>query len=214
MRTLARLWNSTFLRKSLLGGVAAGTILASAIAFVPVAPVYAQGPGGTATPAPSPDHTQQYERLKALFEKEKDLASKLQDRIEKGRDVVTKIQKLIDWARQHGLDVSGMQAALDRFKAALSRAQADLDDAKAVLTAHAGFDDSGNVTNPAEARNTVRKAGEDLKDASQALRGAAHDLKTAVDAVRSQAQGLRGQGKGAGGSGSATPSTATQGAGA
>jgi predicted component of type VI protein secretion system len=215
MRILARWWNSAFLRKTLLGGVAAGTILASAIAFAPVAPAYAQGPGGTPTPAPNVDHAQQYQRLKALFEKEKDLASRLQARLEKGQDVVAKIQKLIDWARQHGIDVSKLQAALDRFKAALLRAQADLDDAKAVLTLHRGFDNSGNVTDPAQARDTVKKAGEDLKDAVQALRGAAGDVKAAVDVIRSQAQGLKGKGSsGAGGSSSSTPSAGTQGTGA
>ena len=209
--------NSAIMRKTLLGSIAAGTILASVIALAPVT-VYAQGAGPTVTPGPHPNQAQLYQRLKNLFEKEKDIASTLESRLEKAQDLVAKIEQLIDWAQQHGIDVSGLRAALDRFKAALDRARADLNDAKAVLTTHAGFDDSGNVTNPAEARNTVLKAGEDLRDAVQALRGSAQDLRSAFEGLRTQLQSMRGQGNGGqggsgadGNSGTTAPSSGSQG---
>lgn len=100
-------------------------------------------------------------RLERVFEYQReryDHQSQLLERIPK---FTNRIQGLIDRATDKGYDASAVQTALDAFTAALPAAQAAHDQAGALISAHAGFDDKGKVTDAATAFQTVR----DIHDA-------------------------------------------------
>jgi hypothetical protein len=78
---------------------------------------------------------------------------------------VAKIEELIAKADEHGYDTSSVQAALDAF-----------------VAAHAGFDDSGNVTDQTAALGTVRSLRTALQSAHQAMNGTGVALREAVKA--------------------------------
>ena len=94
--------------------------------------------------------------------------------------VVTQVQALITTAKSDGISTSGLEAALDVFQAQLRTAKASHATASAVLSAHKGFDNSGNVTNPVLAAQTVRDATQSLSDAHNVLVQSSRDLLTAL----------------------------------
>ena len=108
--------------------------------------------------------------------------TKQQDNLSKANDAVAKTQDLISQAQAKGLDTSALEAALATFQAQLATAQASDGTAASVLSAHNGFDASGNVTDTTAAAQTVKDATQALKDGGDTLAQASSDLKTAVQA--------------------------------
>jgi len=94
--------------------------------------------------------------------------------------VVTQVQALITTAKSDGISTSGLEAALDVFQAQLRTAKASHATASAVLSAHKGFDNNGNVTNPVLAAQTVKDATQSLSDAHNVLVQSSSDLLTAL----------------------------------
>jgi hypothetical protein len=94
--------------------------------------------------------------------------------------VVTQVQALIAAAKSDGVSTSGLEAALNVFQAQLRTAKVSHATANAVLTAHKGFDNAGNVTNPVLAAQTVRDATQALSDAHNVLVQSSNDLLTAL----------------------------------
>jgi len=94
--------------------------------------------------------------------------------------VVTQVQALITAAKTDGISTSGLEAALDVFQAQLRTVKVSHATANAVLTAHKGFDNAGNVTNPVLAAQTVKDATQSLSDAHRVLVQSSSDLLTAL----------------------------------
>ena len=94
--------------------------------------------------------------------------------------VVTQVQALITAAKSDGIPTNELEAALDVFQAQLRTAKASHATANAVLTAHKGFDNNGNVTNPVPAAQTVKDATQSLTDAHNVLVQSSSDLLTAL----------------------------------
>lgn len=95
-----------------------------------------------------------------------------------------KLQALIDKAANAGKDVAELETALADYRAGLASAQAGHDSAAALLTAHAGFDADGKVTDALAAKQTLESARSSLQDAHVTLNKAAADLRAAVRAWR------------------------------
>ncbi len=69
-----------------------------------------------------------------------------------------------------GRDTSALETALANFRAKLNEAQTAHDQAAQTLNNKAGFDASGNVTDPAQARATLQSARQAMQTAADAMR--------------------------------------------
>jgi len=111
-----------------------------------------------------------YERLGRAFE---------------GTDArLAKIQELIDKAAANGRDVSGLQAALDAFEAALKDAHPTYESIKGIVNSHQGFDSDGKVTDPEKAISTVQEMRAKLQEIKSTMDGSFKALRDALKAFR------------------------------
>ncbi len=110
--------------------------------------------------------------------------SQQQTHLDKANGVVAKVQTYIANQKAQGQDTSSLEAALATYQQQLAAAQASHTTAANVLAAHAGFDNSGKVTNPALARQTLTDAQQALSDAHITLMQAGADLRKALNDYR------------------------------
>ena len=110
--------------------------------------------------------------------------SEQQTNLDKAVSIVSKVQTYITNQKAKGQDTSSLEAALATYQRQLAAAQASHTTAANVLGAHAGFDNSGNVTNPALARQTLTDAHQALSDAHSMLVQAGTDLRKALKDYR------------------------------
>ncbi len=154
-------------------GLAVGSIVLGLSAALPSGTALADG----STPTP---RTRDYSDLTKAFQADQKLLGDQQNGLDKAGGEVAKVQDLISKAQAKGVDVSTLQAALSAYQSQLSAAQGSHAAAASTLSAHNGFNGSGNVTDPAAARQTVQDAGQSLKAAHDTLSQAVRDLGSAV----------------------------------
>ncbi len=150
---------------SLIFTIPSGTVLAAA--GVPAAT-----PGARST------------QLSQAFQHEQQVLAQQKTHLANTANVVSKIQDLISKAQANGLDTSALSIALGTFQSQVATATSSNTTAAGILSAHNGFDGSGNVTDPAAARQTVMDTRQNLQDARNALVQAVSDLHTALRAWR------------------------------
>lgn len=157
---LARVRNSKWVRHTVLAGIAVPVVLASAIAVFPAAPANADpnSPGTEAAPK------SQGQRLERLFKFELNQLGNAQHRLDQAARLVTKVQDRIDSLKSQGKDASKLEKALASLKASIATAQGYYESARSILDTHAGFDANGQVTDPAQARETVTAAAKAERD--------------------------------------------------
>jgi DNA repair exonuclease SbcCD ATPase subunit len=126
--------------------------------------------------------------LSSVYQKQQDALSKQADVLSKASGDVSKIQDMITKAQNAGVDSTQLQNALSTFQSQLTNAQNSHNNAASILSNHAGFDGSGNVTDPAAARNTLQSAGQAMRDAHTILSQAVKDLHSAFATWRTQMQ--------------------------
>jgi len=105
-------------------------------------------------------------------------------RLSNQNQIADKVQNLIDKAQSAGRDVTDLQAALNTFTSQIATAQTSHQNAANILSAHNGFDGSGNVTDSVAARQTLQAARQALLDAHNMIHQALVDLQKAVKAWR------------------------------
>lgn len=111
------------------------------------------------------------------------LANKLQEKkLAYTEKVVTRTQKYIDKQAAAGKDVTDLNTAVAAYKAKVAEAQVKHDEAAAILTTHAGFDDHGQVIDQAAAQTTVDTAKAALLEADKLVNQAYNELMTAMAA--------------------------------
>lgn len=168
--------NKSLWRK--LGSVALVVVVLGGVLFAGAAPTLAAGEG-----APPPQEEVDEggaPRLEFAYLRLQHVAEVQDLRLGQAAEVVDFVQGWIDELAASGEDVTELQAALDTFEAALAEAQGHYEAAKAVLDEHAGFDESGQVTDREAARETLREAGRSLDDARRALSDGATQLRRAI----------------------------------
>ncbi len=94
--------------------------------------------------------------------------------------ITTDVQGWIDNLKAQGKDTSSLETALASFQSQIADAQTAHDQAASIMATHAGFDDQGNVTDRAQARDTLHQAATSLRSAHFSLAGASLDLRQAV----------------------------------
>ncbi|HTX91345.1 MAG TPA: hypothetical protein VMC09_09015 [Anaerolineales bacterium] len=169
--------NSMTFRELTLGVIGMLVVLSLAFA-IPSGVAYAANQA-VATPGPG---ARDYSGLTKTFQQEQTQLGKQQDNLTNTAQDVTRVQDLISKAQTKGLDTSALASALATFQGQVSTAQSSHDTAANLLSTHSGFDGSGNVTDPTAAAQTVKDAGQALKDAHDALSQGVKDLHTAVTA--------------------------------
>jgi hypothetical protein len=158
-----------------------GLLLIFSLAFgIPSGVAFADSSTPTAQPQHNPvPHNNS--GLQNQYQREQSLLGKQTDNLNNSANMVTKIQDLITKGQAKGLDTSAVSTALAAFQNQVSTAQSSHSTAAALLSSHAGFDGSGNVTDPTTAAQTVKEAGQALKDTHDVLSQAVRDLHTAVN---------------------------------
>jgi len=159
---------STVSRRGLLLAAGALVVLGSVFS-VPTSEVFAASP----TPA-------SYAALTKAYQDDQNWFKAQHVNVGRAENVVTQVQALITTAKSDGISTGGLEAELDVFQAQLRTAKASHATASAVLSAHKGFDNSGNVTNPVLAAQTVKDATQSLSDAHRVLVQSSSDLLTAL----------------------------------
>jgi hypothetical protein len=144
-------------------------------------------PSGTALAAPgiptrTPGTGKASQELSQAYQHEQQALGQQQANLGRTGEVVSKIQDLISNAKGKGLDTSALSSTLATFQAEIATASSSNVTAASILSAHNGFDGSGNVTDPVAAHQTVQDARQNLMDAHTRLVQAAADLHTAVRA--------------------------------
>ncbi len=159
-----------------LTGVLALVVALGGLLLAPAAPAYAD----TGTP-PAPNAGARVgERLARLYEREQHWLEVQADNLTRANEMVTRAQARIDELKGQGKDTTVLETALAALKEQIAEAQAAHDQAAGILAAHAGFDDTGKVTDREQARQTVTDAGDALRDAQLALKQAHLDLLKAI----------------------------------
>ena len=181
------------IHKFVTGGMAALMMSAGAFALNPsgafaATPEAPPVPGSTLN---APDARDAEGRgLTRLLIREKRAFEAQGARLRKTAEVQTRTQAFIDAQAAAGKDVAALRTALAAYTARVNEARVDHDKAGATLSAHAGFDDAGKVTDRDAAKQTVKSAGADLKSAHEHLQGAGKDLAKAIRDWRA-ANGLK-----------------------
>ncbi len=129
------------------------------------------------------------DRLQRVWFKEQRIYNKLGKFFDVVDGRILKGQALLDKAKANGKDVAAIQAALDTFSEAVKQTRPIYAGTQGIVSAHAGFDLNGNVTDPTLARQTVRMLKEDFKQIHQILHKPKHDLHQAIQNFR-KANGL------------------------
>jgi hypothetical protein len=110
---------------------------------------------------------------------------RLQDaRLNRAKEHAAKIDAMIAKLKAKGKDTAALEQAVAAFRAGIDKARAEWQAASDVLTAHAGFDADGKVTNADQARATLKDAHGHMEQAHAIARDAYKSLHTAVLAYR------------------------------
>ncbi len=181
------------IHKYVTGGMAALMMSAGAFALSPSAAFAETQP--PPTPAAKIDAAEREgHKLTKMLMRERKAAVAQGDRLRKAFEVQTKTERFIDTQAAAGKDVSALRTALAAYTVRINKAQIAHDKAKVTLRTHAGFSDTGEVTDREAAKQTVKSAGEDLRSAHQDLHGAGRDLRKAIKDWR-EANGLKAEPK-------------------
>lgn len=174
-----------------------GVIGGLSIAGLMLAGVIAAAPTGAALAAPGTPPAKQGQldqaaktRLEQAYQREQAWLSQQADNLNKLNNVAGKVQQFITTQQGKGKDVTALQAALTTFQSQIATAQSAHNTAAKVLSTHTGFDANGQVTEAAQARQTVLEARQSLRAAHTVMRQAVTDLHRAVREWR-QANGVK-----------------------
>ncbi len=139
-------------------------------------PAYADDTAGTPGPR----------ALERAYRRQQKALTVQQGNLDKANGAVSKVQSWIDLLNGKGVDTTALTAAVSAFQTQVATAQTAHDSAAAILSAHAGFDADGKVTDAEQAQQTVATAHQALSDARETLRQAREDLRAALRKFREE----------------------------
>jgi hypothetical protein len=170
---------------TIFGKIITGVLIAAlSLAGFPLINAYAVGPNDPPTPQAVPNPIRVNTRLERVFARQTRIVERVGKLYDGSDQGLAKTQNLIDKAKERGLDVSQLQAALDAFKKALPNGRPFYDQAKSLLDSHNGFGANGKVTDSESAKKTIKDIHEALSQFKDAMGGAGKSLREAVKAFR------------------------------
>ncbi|MFZ1042987.1 MAG: hypothetical protein WAN58_16915 [Anaerolineales bacterium] len=167
-----------WLKKSLIVAMVA----VMGLSALPLVNAYAQAANPPVTPTPGQLSN---DRLQKVWAKDQTVYARIGKILDSANTVISKIQTRLDAAKAKGKDVSAVQTALDAFSTAVQNVQPIYTDLQTIVQSHTGFDDSGNVTDPTQALQTVQSFKSNAEQIRQAgVSEARKALREAMQAFR------------------------------
>jgi len=114
----------------------------------------------------------------------------LQDAIDNARAAAELVEEFIADEQAAGYDTAVLETGLRNLRAKLAEAQGHHDRAAAILQEYLGFDDGGTITDPQQARETMKNARDAMREAIRDLRDGRRGFREALQKYR---QSKRGQ---------------------
>lgn len=134
---------------------------------------------GPTQPPKAPKYTELEQLLRLRAAQARSLDEMLRREARRGDEIAAKIAR----AKAEGKDTAAIEQALATYREKLYAAHAYWQAAADKLKAHAGFSNAGKVTNPDQARATLKAAGAALEQAYRTARGAEEQLNKALAAA-------------------------------
>jgi|GEM_PF-1143585 len=129
------------------------------------------------------------ERWEPLYDRLMLAADNQGNRIEYAQAIIEDAGEWINNLKEGGQDVSALEEALATFRGKIANAEESHGLAVEVLSAHAGFDETGHVIATAEARRTILKAASDLRQTHLVFTQATLDFRLALRTWRQAHKG-------------------------
>jgi hypothetical protein len=129
-----------------------------------VAAAEKRGPTG-----PQPTETN-YAELEQLYRLRQQQVRSLDEMLRRDERRGAEVAELIARAKAEGKDTAAIERALAAYRTGLGVARAAWKTAAYALKTHAGFNDAGKVTNPDQARATLKTAGSALEQSYRTAR--------------------------------------------
>lgn len=124
------------------------------------------------------------QNLTQLYRAEQQRSKIQAERLKQVMAFAGKVDQLIARQKDKKQDTAALERAAASFRAAIERARAEWQAASAALTAHAGFDNDGKVTNADQARAMLRDAHGHMEQAHTIAHNALRELRGALAAYR------------------------------
>ena len=105
-------------------------------------------------------------------------------RLKRADEYTGKIDALIAKLKGKGQDTTAIEQAVAAFRSTMAGARQEWQVASDILTAHAGFDGQGKVTDATQATATLKDAHNHMQQVTKIGRGAYKDLRAAIAAYR------------------------------
>ena len=131
--------------------------------------------------AAAPVQTASGIRLENLLLREKLALADQQNRLDYSRQIAANTQTWIDGLNSQGKDTTALVNGLAAFNQGIDSAQASHDTAAGILASPAGFDENGKVADSTQALQTIRNAGNALRQAHLTITQASLDLRVVVN---------------------------------
>ncbi len=170
----------TFRSKLILVSAASlAVLLFVVLGFTTAVPTFAQSP----TPTPRGIDIGADARARE-FKAEQTWSNIQQEQLNRATQLATDVQNFINEQNTNGKNTTTLVTALATFNTQLTNAKKFHTTAANLISAHAGFDANGNVTNTPQAGQTIDSVRQPLLDAHRTLRQALRDLEQVVHAFR------------------------------
>ena len=159
-----------------------GVLIASlVIALIPLGSVRAENPNQEDNPIPQGVGGRGVAFLEKALQREQKASENLLNLFEKADKLITNLEDAIENGEANGKDVSAVEDTLAELNSQLASARSAHDEAASLLTSHAGFDDSGKVTDGKSALATIRMVGKHQREVRRLI---GDSLKDALRAIR------------------------------
>lgn len=154
------------IQKSLIIAILVVVLLGTAVLALPAGTVSAQTP---IPPTPADQAARGITRLEKAYQFELKALEKQEKALKGAEQMVEKAKEAIAKIKEKGGDPVKLEAALKAYEAKLAEAKKLHETAAAILKTHTGFDANGKVTDRAKAVETVKSAGQAIRQAHKAM---------------------------------------------
>ncbi len=129
-----------------------------------------------------------YSGMEDAFQKSLEIQQAQGEHLIEGENIISRMEAFIVEQKDLGFDTAGLESALQDFETAYDSAQANHNEAAQAIDNTIGFDESGKVTDPAQARITLSTAGAAQRQFHLTASEARIDLRNAVQEYRSDVE--------------------------
>ena len=157
-------WMLTIAAALLLMGLSAGSAAA--------------GSSSPTTPKEPPRAEKTY--LEREFKAQRQYLEYMEKWIKGMRERAGNLEKVIAYLKGKKYQTADLEKALAAYRTGINAALREFNQARAVYKAHVGFDNKGKVTNLDQARATLQKVRDHMKQAGTIIGGADGSLRAAV----------------------------------